>query len=119
MSDPGKGGLLEGGKASQRVEALPGCGKNTGDSLAGLLAVRSAAQNGPYVYPWPAHSAWWSWVQTSIAPWFLCCYSCVCLCVGIHTHTRISVYIYHTDVVYRANKACGGFFPLGQKLIWR
>ena len=70
MSDPGKGGLLEGGKASQRVEALPGCGKNTGDSLAGLLAVRSAAQNGPYVYPWPAHSAWWSWVQTSIAPWF-------------------------------------------------
>lgn len=48
---------MEGGKASQRVEALLGCGKNTGDSFAGLLAVRSAAQNGSYFCPWPAHSA--------------------------------------------------------------
>lgn len=26
------------------------------------------------------------------------------------------MYIYHTDVVYKANKACGGFFFLGRNL---
>lgn len=83
--------MLEGGNASQRVEALLERGKNTGDSLAGLLAVRSAAQNRPYVScPFRMVVLGTDFYNSMV--FMLLFIMCVSVCR--YTHTRMSVYIY-------------------------